>query len=157
MTRRLLTLLLVWALAVSSAPVALAATTRTTLMAVENDVMCVVCGESLAVANSPQAFQERNLIRSLIAKGDTKAQIERVLVANYGVAVLGRPPAHGFNLTVYVLPPAIVAAGVALLAFLLPRWRRRVKAAAAAPHSTPVAISPDDEHRLDEELSRFAG
>ena len=44
-------------------------------------------------------------IRGLISQGLTKKQIERQLVAQYGPAVLGKPPAHGFNLTVYVLPP----------------------------------------------------
>jgi cytochrome c-type biogenesis protein CcmH len=130
---------------------------RASLMDIENEVMCVVCNESLAVAQSPQAYQERNLIRSLIAKGDTKAQIERVLVANYGVAVLGKPPAHGFNLAVYVLPPAAVLAGIALLAFTLPRWRRRVSARAELATPTGPSLSVTDQQRLDDELSRFGG
>ena len=46
--------------------------------------------------------------------------------------MLGRPPAQGFNLTVYVLPPAILLLGLAILAITLPRWRRRSRAAAAA-------------------------
>ena len=70
--------------------------------------MCVSCKEPLSVAQSPQAMAERNFIRTLVAQGQTKAQIERALVAQYGTAVLGRPPAHGFNLTVYILPPALV-------------------------------------------------
>jgi cytochrome c-type biogenesis protein CcmH len=138
------------------APSALAAPARTTLMDVENDVMCVVCGEPLAVADSPEAYQERDFIRGLIAKGYTKAQIERALVANYGIAVLGRPPAHGFNLSIYVLPPAVVLAGLAVLAFLLPRWRRRRAAAADAGGVAP-RLAPADRQRLEEELSRFGG
>jgi cytochrome c-type biogenesis protein CcmH len=128
---------------------------RASLMDIENDVMCVVCNEPLAVAQSPQAYREKDFIRSLIAKGETKAQIERALVAVYTPAVLAKPPARGFNLTVYILPPAIVAAGIALLAFLLPRWRRRVKS--RAPETTATSLSPADQQRLDEELSHFAG
>jgi cytochrome c-type biogenesis protein CcmH/NrfF len=71
--------------------------------------------------------------------------------------VLGRPPAHGFNLTVYVLPPAIFLAGVALLAFTLPRWRRRVRAKASRASPAGPSLSAAEQHRLDEELSRFAG
>ena len=138
-------------------PVAAATTARTSLMAVENDVMCVVCNEPLAVAQSPQAYRERSFIRALIAKGDTKAQIERALVAVYTTAVLAKPPAHGFNLTVYILPPAIVVAGIVLLAFTLPRWRRRVRARASAASATQPSITQAEQHRLDEELSRFPG
>jgi len=157
---RALAILLALLLALSPtalAPTALAAPARTTLMDVENDVMCVACGEPLAVADSPEAYQERDFIRGLIAKGYTKAQIERALVANYGVAVLARPPAHGFNLLVYVLPPAVVAAGLVLLAFLLPRWRRRVRARASDPVGALAHLSPAEQRRLDEELSRFGG
>jgi cytochrome c-type biogenesis protein CcmH/NrfF len=128
---------------------------RASLMDIENDVMCVVCNEPLAVAQSPQAYREKSFIRTLIAKGETKAQIERALVAVYTSAVLAKPPAHGFNLTVYILPPAIVVAGIALLAVLLPRWRRRVKARGPTPTTTP--LTPADQQRLDEELSHFAG
>jgi cytochrome c-type biogenesis protein CcmH len=150
-----LTLLAVAALALT--PIATAAPARASLMDIENNVMCVVCDEPLSVANSPQAYQERDFIRGLIAKGETKQQIERALVANYGVAVLGKPPAHGFNLTVYVLPPAVLAAGLALLAFTLPRWRRRVRAKESEPTSGGPSLSQAEERRLDEELSRFGG
>lgn len=146
------------ALTLMLSPVASAAPARASLMDIENDVMCVVCNEPLSVAQSPQAYREKNFIRSLIAKGETKAQIERALVAVYTTAVLGKPPAHGFNLTVYILPPAIVIAGIVILAITLPRWRRRRALAAASgkPGSRP-STTPAEQQRLDEELSRFAG
>jgi cytochrome c-type biogenesis protein CcmH len=140
------------------AATALAATPRTSLTAIWNDVMCVSCREPLAVAQSPQAIAERNYIRTLVAQGYTKAQIERALVAQYGPSVLGRPPAHGFNLTVYVLPPAIVLLGIVTLAITLPRWRRRARAVAASrPAAAQPALAPADEQRLEEELSRYPG
>lgn len=140
--------------------VAAAATTapRASLTDIENDVMCVSCREPLAVAQSPQAEAERNFIRHLIAEGQTKAQIEQALVAQYGESVLGKPPANGFNLTVYILPPAIVLVGVAVLAFALPRWRRRARAAADDRAAAPgPALDSADARRLDEELTRYGG
>jgi cytochrome c-type biogenesis protein CcmH len=131
---------------------------RASLTDIENDVMCVSCREPLAVAQSPQAISERNYIRGLIAQGLTKAQIEQALVGQYGPAVLGKPPAHGFNLTVYILPPAIVLLGIGTLALLLPRWRRRQKASAAARGPIPEpSIASADAARLDEELRRYGG
>jgi len=144
--------------AASAASAASAAQPRASLTDIENDVMCVSCREPLAVAQSPQAIAERNYIRHLIALGMTKSQIEQALVAQYGQAVLGRPPAHGFNLTVYIIPPAILVIGLATVALALPRWRRRARATAAA-HSAVVGPSLDtaDSKRLDEELTRYGG
>jgi cytochrome c-type biogenesis protein CcmH len=133
-------------------------TPKASLTDIENDVMCVSCHEPLAVAQSPQAIAERNYVRTLIAQGRTKAQIEQALVGQYGPAVLGKPPAHGFNLTVYILPPAILIAGIGTLALLLPKWRRRSKANAKAQTATPEpSIAKGDAHRLDEELRRYGG
>jgi cytochrome c-type biogenesis protein CcmH len=113
-------------------------TPKASLTDIENDVMCVSCHEPLAVAQSPQAIAERNYVRTLIAQGQTKAQIEQALVGQYGPAVLGKPPAHGFNLTVYILPPLILIAGIGTLLLLLPKWRRRSKANAAPRGPTPA-------------------
>ena len=136
--------------ALASTNAAAATSHRTSLTAIENDVMCVVCNEPLAVARSPQADAERRFISELIARGDTKGQIERALVAQYGPSVLALPPAHGFNLTVYVLPPAIVLVGLAGLALALPRWRRRTRAVAPRP----APLDPADERRLEQDLAQ---
>jgi cytochrome c-type biogenesis protein CcmH len=132
---------------------------KTSLSDVEDEVMCPSCHEPLALAQSPQANAERNFIRTLIAQGDTKTQIKQALVSQYGAEVLAKPPASGFNLTVYILPPALLIAGVAILAVTLPRWRRRTAArAAAAPAGSAAggaALSTEDARRLDEDLARF--
>jgi cytochrome c-type biogenesis protein CcmH len=154
--RRIAPLLALIALVI--APAAWAAPRpRASLTDIENDVMCTVCREPLAVAQSPEADQEREYIRGLIAQGMTKAQIEQSLVAQYGVGVLGRPPAHGFNLTIYVLPPVILATGIAILAVILPRWRRRTRAAAGQPDGALPPLDPVDQERLQQELSQFRG
>lgn len=130
---------------------------RASLTDIESDVMCTSCREPLEVAQSPQADSERSYIRGLIATCETKSQILQNLVAQYGLAVLGKPPAHGFNLTVYVIPLAILAAGAAVLAFTLPRWRRRTRAAARAPAAAAAPLDPADAQRLEQDLSQFRG
>ena len=143
---------IVASLALVAPTAATAAKPRASLTDIENDVMCTVCNEPLAVAQSLEADRERAFISALIAKGDTKHQVERAMVAQYGPAVLALPPAHGFNLTVYVLPPAIVVLGAAGLAFALPRWRRRTRAASGDAPAQP--LDPGDAHRLEEDLAR---
>jgi cytochrome c-type biogenesis protein CcmH/NrfF len=147
--------LVVTLFAMSMPAVAVAATPRASLTDIEQDVMCVVCKEPLAVAQSPQADRERAFISTLIRQGLTKAQIERQLVVNYGQSVLALPPAHGFNLTVYVLPPAVLLIGAGLLAYALPRWRRRARATSLQTPQTGPPLGPAESQRLDEELARF--
>jgi len=151
--------LLMASIALALAPAAWATTKpRASLTDIENDVMCTACREPLAVANSPEAESERNYIRGLIAQGLTKAQIEQNLVAQYGEAVLGKPPASGVNLTIYILPPAVLVVGIATLAVTLPRWRRRTRAGAGQPGGPlPPPLDPADAARLEHELSNFRG
>ncbi len=74
--RLLLLVLCAWLIV----PAVAGAAPRASLTDIENEVMCVSCKEPLAVAQSPQADAERNFIRGLIARGETKPQIERALV-----------------------------------------------------------------------------
>jgi cytochrome c-type biogenesis protein CcmH/NrfF len=141
------------ALALLAAPAAAAPRPRTSLSDLENEVMCVLCKVPLQVAgDAPQAQAERSFIKGLIAKGQTKSQIKKALVAQYGAAVLADPPAHGFSLSAYVVPIAVVVIAAVLLALMIPRWRRRARAPAAA---TGPALDAADARRLEEDLARF--
>jgi cytochrome c-type biogenesis protein CcmH len=147
----------------ASAPAALGTTPRTTLPAVESQVMCVTCKISLLVAQSPQADRERAFIARLIGAGLTEAQIKRALVREYGPAVLALPGSHGFDLAVYVVPPCVVAAVLIAIVLLLPRWRRRARAGPGVGGGSggvgglpsSQALSPDDDARLDADMARF--
>ncbi len=138
---------------------AAASTPRTTLPAVEGQVMCVTCKIPLTVAQSPQAARERAYIQGLIDQGRTLAQIKRALVFQYGPAVLALPSSHGFDLTVYVVPAVVVLALLATVAVLLPRWRRRARAAQAARAAEEVPSAPTlsdtDAARLAADMARF--
>lgn len=127
---------------------------RASLPAIERQVMCVTCKIPLNVAQSPQADRERAFIQSLIARGQSEAQIKQALVGQYGPAVLGLPRAHGFDLAAYLVPLAVLLALVATLALLLPRWRRQARAQGArkTPHPT---LDATDAARLDADLARF--
>jgi cytochrome c-type biogenesis protein CcmH len=156
---------LVLAIALGLTPVATAAMApikpikpppqRASLTDIESNVMCVVCKTPLAVSQSPEADRERALINGLIAKGDTKSQILNAMVVQYGPAVLALPPAHGFNLTVYILPPAILILGAAGLAFTLPRWRRRTRTATTDTDRAGPALDPSESRRLEDELAQY--
>jgi cytochrome c-type biogenesis protein CcmH len=130
------------------------AITRTSLPVIEPQVMCVTCKIPLNVAQSPQADRERAFIQGLIDEGQTEAQIKRSLVNQYGPTVLALPGAHGFDLTVYLVPLAAFLALLATLAVLLPRWRRRAREQASRVLDAPQ-LSSADTARLDADLAKF--
>lgn len=143
--------------AVTSAAASASAVPRTSLPAVESQVMCVTCKIPLTVAQSPQADRERAFIQELIDQGQDEAQIKRSLVAQYGPQVLALPATHGFDLAAYLVPIAVLVFVLALLALLLPRWRGRSRgeAAVAAGAAGAQTLSPSDAARLEADLARF--
>ncbi len=127
---------------------------RASLPTIERQVMCVTCKIPLNVAESPQASRERALIRRLIAEGRDEAQVKRTLVAEYGPAVLALPSAKGFDLAAYLVPAIVVLALAALLAVLLPGWRRRAREQRERS-GPPPPLSAEDAARLQADLDRF--
>ncbi len=148
-----LALALLALLALAAVPAG-AATQRASLAAIERDVMCVTCGIPLAEAVSPQADEERSFIVRLIRQGDSAVQIKRKLVAQYTAAVLALPPAHGFNVAVYVVPIAVVVVALAVVGVLLPRWRRN-RGRGGPGGGGGAALSAADAARLDADMARF--
>jgi cytochrome c-type biogenesis protein CcmH/NrfF len=142
------------ALVVSLAAPAAAQEPKVELYDVEDEVMCVSCNIPLFIAESPQADRQRALIRGYIAEGLTKAQIKDRLVAEYGEDVLAVPEENdGIGLAATIVPIAVVVAFIALLAVLIPRWRRREPSPAAA--ATGPAVTDGEMARLDEDLKRL--
>jgi cytochrome c-type biogenesis protein CcmH len=139
------------------APQALAqsADPQTTLPDVEDEVMCPVCGTTLELASdSPQALDERDLIRDLIAEGLTKEEVKDELVSEFGPEVLAEPSTEGFDLAAWLVPGMAVLAGATLAFFAVRRWR-----GASVAHNATAAPLPGesdaDRDRLDEDLKRY--
>jgi cytochrome c-type biogenesis protein CcmH len=121
-----------------------------TLADMEDEVMCVECGTSLEVSQSPVANQERDFIREQIAAGKDKAQIKAALVDEYGKEVLATPDGKGFNAALWIVPVLIVLFGALTIFFAVKRWRR---AGPEQEDEIAPALSADDARRLDAELS----
>jgi cytochrome c-type biogenesis protein CcmH/NrfF len=116
---------------------------------------CTICHEPLNEARSDEAYQENALLRRLIARGDTMGQIKRAMVLNYGVSVLANPPKRGFAALIVIVPIAVISFGLLLLAYTIPRWRRRAGARAADhPGADPPRLSDADAERLAADLAR---
>jgi cytochrome c-type biogenesis protein CcmH len=147
-------LVLVIALAATAATGSAAPVQRTSLNAVESEVMCVSCGVPLAIADSPQADAERAEITEQIKQGKTKQQILDNLVSTYGDRVLATPKHKGFGLVAYIVPIVIVLLAIAALAVYLPRWRRNRDPTSTIAPDGP-ALTDADSQRLAEDLARY--
>jgi cytochrome c-type biogenesis protein CcmH len=133
---------------------AVAACPQTTLGDVEDEVMCPVCGTSLALASeAPQAERQRALIQRLVDDCRSKEEIKEVMAAEFGDDVLSLPGDEGFDLAAYLVPALFVLLGTGALAAVAIGWRRRRPGPpdAAAPGGPGGAA----ERRLDADLERY--
>jgi cytochrome c-type biogenesis protein CcmH/NrfF len=125
---------------------------RASLPQVESQVMCLVCGVPLSLADSPQASRERDFISSLIDRCQTSGQIKAALVAQYGPRVLALPKDSGFNAAVYIVPVLALLFGAGLAVVAVRWWSTRTQAASAPAVPAP---SRADARRLEAEMARW--
>jgi cytochrome c-type biogenesis protein CcmH len=146
------------ALAALAAPAVAAAAQgcpKTSLGDIEDEVMCPVCGTPLAVAtDAPQAQRERAYVERLIAQCQSKDQIKRALVAQFGDRVLALPGDAGSgsdlkDVLVYVVPAAAILAALGGVTLAWLRWRGR----RGPTEPTPAAVA--DSGRLDADMERY--
>jgi cytochrome c-type biogenesis protein CcmH/NrfF len=131
-----------------------AACPKTSLAEIEHEVMCPVCGVPLSLATeAPQAQRERAFIQREVASCKSKSQIKAELRAQFGDRVLALPPSKGFDVAAYVVPVAVVLAGLAAIALLFLRKRRRGVQTDAAATRPPLA--GEDAARLEADLQRY--
>jgi cytochrome c-type biogenesis protein CcmH len=148
--RRATALLLALTLVAPAA--ALAATPKTSLGDIEDEVMCLVCGTPLNVSDSPQAQDERAFITKLIDRGYTKKQVKDAMVQQFGAGVLDVPRGHGFDLAAYLVPAAVIVGAAGAIAVAVTRWRR-TRGTGPLP-AAGVPSSKDSAH-LREDLERY--
>ncbi|MEO7555126.1 MAG: cytochrome c-type biogenesis protein CcmH [Acidimicrobiales bacterium] len=93
--------------------------------AVAETIKCPTCrGQSVAQSDAPASAAIRTEISRRIDAGESNDAIRDYFAAQYGEDILLRPAASGFAGLVWVVPVAVVAAGVIVLAFAFRRWRR---------------------------------
>ena len=120
--------------------------------ALSRDLRCMVCqNQSIDDSDAPLARDLRLLVRERIGAGDTDAQVIDFLVARYGAFVLLKPPFEAQTLVLWLLPPALLLAGL----FGLFLAARRKSAPQAQGNSVAVQkLSAEEEKRLADIVDR---
>jgi cytochrome c-type biogenesis protein CcmH/NrfF len=102
--------------------------------------MCGSCNYTLTSCNMMSchgAAEGRPMMLALVEKGLTEEQILDEFVGKYGIAVLTKPPAEGFNLVGWVMPGVAVLAGLMLIYWFI----RRMRKPAAVPDIDPAVLA----------------
>lgn len=122
-----------------------------------NKVYCL-CGCVTTLNHCPMLHcaekeETRGIIRADLEKGMAEPAILQDLVNRYGEKVLAAPPAHGFNLTAWVLPGIGLLIGLLLAIAFVRKWRRPALQAAGGPAAPAV----DDNVRsaVEEEMKKY--
>jgi cytochrome c-type biogenesis protein CcmH len=142
---------------------------KTSIADIEDEVMCPVCGTSLATSgDAPLAVQQRRLIDRLVQQCRSKEEIKDVLVAQYGESVLAEPEQEGFGLATYLVPGLAFLGGAAAVGVAWVRWRRSRAGGIAsggaaadggppdpAPAATAGRPASAEAARLEDDMARY--
>jgi cytochrome c-type biogenesis protein CcmH len=102
--------------------------------AIAKQMYCPVCENiPLDVCGTQACAQWREQIREKLALGWTEDEIKDYFVQLYGDRVLSRPPRHGLNWIIYIIPGLAFVVGAYVLYRGIRNWQ------------VPVAGKPDPE------------
>ncbi len=128
--------------------------------AVAKQLYCPVCENTpLDVCPTQACAQWRELIRQKLGEGWSEQQIKDYFAQQYGIRVLGTPPAQGLVSVLYVLPYVAIVAGVYVLYRVLKTLRRTSSAPASQNQEMPAPSGSPAEtdqyiQKLEEELRK---
>lgn len=107
--------------------------------------------QQVSVHQSPAAEEVRQDVRRRLGRGETSQQIIDDYVVQFGERILIEPPARGYKMMLYVLPPiALFLSGAAVTMWV--RRAARQGATTTASEATRPTQGDAYEARLEEEL-----
>ncbi len=113
------------------------------------------CGSSVTSCTMLRChFSEpaREKLLTMVNAGMSDSQIFAAFVKDYGPRVLLKPPAEGFNLVGWVMPFIAILLGLALVWWLIQRFRRPLPATGLA--ADPAALARY-ESRIEKDLENL--
>ena len=117
-------------------------------VALDRQLMCPVCpAETIDQSTVQVAKDMRLIVRQKLAAGETEQQIKDYFAdpARYGSGVLASPPARGFALTVWIVPPVALVVALAVVALVIRDMRRRRRPVPYAGASSAAVTTPEED------------
>jgi cytochrome c-type biogenesis protein CcmH len=144
-------------------PIVLAAAPTVSVQEVSEGLTCQCgCGLTVANCNHPNcefSVPVRDQIAGMLGRGMSGVQVIAFFRSKYGEKILSAPTTQGFNLLAWIMPFAAIAAGGALVAFTVGRWRSSSSAPGSpdsplsGPNAGSESFDPELRRRLERELS----
>lgn len=97
------------------------------------------------------AQKQQARIDAQLAAGKTKQQVIDAFIAEFGKQVLSKPPAEGFNLTAWLMPPLVLIFGFVMVRSVLKNWSHSKPEPAIAGAQTTQESDPYLD-RVEQEL-----
>lgn len=121
--------------------------------AIAKDLFCPVCENTPLDVCPTQACEEwRGQIRQQLSEGQSPEDIKAYFAFQYGDHVLAEPPRRGFDLVVWILPIATVAAGGAYFF----RYLQKLNQPKPRPlQTTPVQAAPTPTQQPTNSLDSY--
>jgi cytochrome c-type biogenesis protein CcmH len=145
----------VFAVTLLIAVAAYGAASKPTVKSLGDALICQCgCNQTVNECNHyecPSQAEMRAMAAKEIAEGKSETAILQDFVLKYGVKVLASPPTQGFNVTVWILPGIGLLAGLALVVFIVRRWRMPAPETAA-----PAPVDPKVLAAMEEEMKKVA-
>ena len=114
-------------------------------------MMCTCgCGQILLECNHvgcQSSDKMRNQLQAALDKGDNDDLILQGFVQEYGPTVIAAPTAKGFNRVAWIMPFAVLAAGIAFVTWVVRAWKNRPAPALADGITIPKERSDLDQFR----------
>lgn len=125
---------------------------------IENALICPACfaeAMSVAACQDSTAQQIKKEIRQKLAAGQTKEQIIKTYVDQYGEKILTSPPKKGFNLMAWIIPFLGIVMGGALIYLALSRWVKVPSVKKGRAKIKPGVLDDYYDARVEEEFKKY--
>jgi cytochrome c-type biogenesis protein CcmH len=138
-----------------AAPAAAQACNGWTEQDMQTQLMCITCRVPIDQSESPFANHVRAFVHQKCQAGWTSSQVKDTLVARFGEEILAAPPKHGFSLLAWLVPGAVLVAGIGVAVTLAMRWSRSHRGPPRSPPGPGDDVDAALAARIDADLARF--
>lgn len=118
----------------------------------QTQLMCVTCRVPIDQSESRFAQHVRTYLHEKCVAGWTGSRVKDTLVRQFGEEILAAPPRHGFDLLAWLVPGAVLLAGVGLASALAVRWSRSRQGPGPPP---PGDVDAALAARIDADMARL--
>jgi cytochrome c-type biogenesis protein CcmH len=119
----------------------------------QTQLMCITCRVPIDQSDSAFANHVRDFLHQKCRARWTGSRVKDTLVSRFGEEILAAPPKHGFSLLAWLVPGAVLLAGIGVATALAMRWSR--SRGGPSPPPGGGAVDAALAARIDGELARF--